>query len=243
VEVIESGALFIKLKVNYRLNESKLSLYYCFYQDTSYFDLEYRVNWEEKHTVLKLETVVNSYQHTVSVPAGSIRRGENAADMPMGPWLQTDPALFLCDSAFAYNMHSGKLGITLLRSPVFGDLRLGELDDSIDYDFIDLGITEGRMRISFEGDPWTHTDSFNNRPTMIIESNHSGSLPAQNCYLQLLSGHAYVSAFRRNDNGCILRLIETCGESQNVTLTALAEITVYHSRPLKSKRCSFAKMI
>ena len=221
VEVIESGALLTKLKVNYRLNESKLSLYYCFYQDAPYFDLEYRVNWEEKHTVLKLETAVNSYQHTVSVPAGSIQRSENAADMPMGAWLQTDTALFLCDSAFAYNMHSGKLGITLLRSPIFGDLRLDQLDDSIDYDFIDLGVTEGRMRISFAGDPCAHTDSFNNRPTMIIESNHSGSLPAQNSYLQLLSGHAYVSAFKQNENGCIIRLIETSGETQNITLTAL----------------------
>lgn len=184
-------------------------MYYRFYAEETYFDVRYRVNWEEKHRVLKLETDVSDSIHTAAVPAGKVTRGENPADVPLGAWVRADDIIFAANGMFAYRMKDKKLGLTVLRSPIYGDLRLGELDEEIDYDIIDRGITEGGIRADltgiFEAEcagaseavcaerhtadsgafPWNMAEHFNNLPVVIAESNHDGQLPCTDCFFTL----------------------------------------------------------
>lgn len=100
-------------------------MYYTFYENEEYFDVKYVVNWNEKHYVFKLDTKVNSEIHTAGAPYAKVSRGATTADVPMSLWVSTDTASFIADGIFSYNMANNTLGLTVLRSPIYGDLRLG----------------------------------------------------------------------------------------------------------------------
>lgn len=238
--VLEAGDLFIQIKGVYRFGESKLEMTYRFYFGVPYFDVSYRVSWEDAHKVLKLVSPVEDPAHTAAVPAGAVVRGENAADMPLGAWLQAGGVTYIPNSIFAYNLRQNQLGLTLLRSPIYGDLRIGELDEEADYDIIDRGIVEGGLRVTFDGDPWQAAESFCNSPVIVVESNHDGQLAAQDCAFRLDSQGVQLMALKQSedDSSVILRLAETAGAEQEVGFTFRGQayqtkLTPYEIQTLK----------
>lgn len=221
IKIIESGILRTIIKVSYKFKASKLDMYYTFYENEKYFDLRYTVNWNEKHYVFKLETKAESNAHTVSVPYGYVQRSETRADVPMSGWIKSGNISFICDSIFAYNMIDSALGLTVLRSPIYGDLRLGEIDYDTDYDILSQGINEGNIRITTQDISFNECDGFMNKPIIIDECNHDGDLPAKNSYFTVKSGNAYVGALKKceYDNSDIVRLFEYEGKEQNIIFT------------------------
>ena len=240
-KVIEAGEQMTEIKGVYRMGDSKLEIYYRFYRDTAYFDLRYRVVWDEKHMVLKLESEVSDHAHRVAVPGGSIERGEHQADIPLGAWIACDPFTLTADSVFAYSMHKKILGLTVLRSPIYGDLRIREIDDSLDYDIIDRGIVEGKLRFSLEKEEGqAFADSFQNPPVIIDECNHDGSLPAKNSYLSMTENGVSLMAIKYAEDSeeTVLRLVEECGKNTDLTLCLLdksytVSLTPYEIKTLK----------
>ena len=230
ISVIESGETLTEIKVAYTKENARMDVYYRFYRDASYFDVRYRVNWEDRHRVLKLECDVQNMDHLAAVPAGQIARGEKSADVPLGAWVKADQMTVAADGIFAYSMAGGKLGLTVLRSPIYGDLRLSELDDSIDYDIIDRDVVEGKLRVSFGGDAWETADALCNPPIVIDESNHEGDLPAENSFYGIDCESVALLALKQceDDGADIVRLCETVGDEKTVILCARGrKITVY----------------
>jgi alpha-mannosidase len=219
-QVIESGDLMTEIKGVYRMGNSKLEMYYRFYDNCAYFDVRYRVAWDEKHMVLKLESDVSQNKHTVAVPGGWTQRESSSADVPMGEWIRCDSVSILADGIFAYSMENQVLGLTLLRSPIYGDLRISELDDSVDYDIIDRGIVEGKLRVSFEGTPWKIAEAFQNPPVVIDESNHDGILPSTYSFCSIEGDGVILTALKRceDDESEVIRLTECCGKETEATV-------------------------
>jgi hypothetical protein len=118
VKVTEYGPFRKIIKVTYTFRTSKIDMYYTFYENESYMDVRYVVNWNEKHIILKLLTDVDNHNHTASVPYGNVLRGENKREVPVGEWLKTDKITFAFDSIFSYNIFDKKLGLNILRSPI-----------------------------------------------------------------------------------------------------------------------------
>lgn len=242
INVIEAGELRTTVKASYRFKESILEMYYTFYQQEQYFDIAYRVNWNEKHYVLKLETEACDNNHIVSVPYGSVRRGVTKADVPLGAWLKIRNLSICADSIFSYNMQDNILGLTVLRSPIYGDLRLGEIDYEKDYDIISQGISEGTIRVDFDGETWNRSEAFLNQPIVIIESNHDGKLPAENSFYSISAEGVSISAVKKceYDDGRIIRLFEHDGMAQNAMLyvegsSYTVELKPYEIKTLKIK--------
>lgn len=236
-KVIEAGNQLTEIKGVYRMGESKLEMYYRFYKDTAYFDLRYRVIWDEKHMVLKLESDVQNPKHTVAVPGGAVERGEHQADVPLGAWISCDRFTLTADSVFAYSMHHNTLGLTLLRSPIYGDLRIGELDDSIDYDIIDRGIVEGRLRFSLEKEVQHFAEAFQNPPIVIDECNHNGSLPYEKSYFSIDDPCVDLMALKyaEDSSDTLLRLSESDGNHHRVTLTIVDQVHQVDLNPYEIK--------
>ena len=238
--VLEAGELFTRIKGVYRIGQSKLELTYCFYAGLPCFDVSYRVNWEDAHRVLKLVCPVENPEHLAAVPAGQVTRGENPADMPLGAWLRADGVTYIPRSMFAYNMWQNQLGLTVLRSPIYGDLRIGELDEAADYDIIDRGIVEGGLRVALDGDPWQAAESFCNSPVIVVESNHDGELPAGDSFFRIESEGVQLMALKacEDDDGEILRLAETAGAEREIGFTFRGQayqtkLTPYEIQTLK----------
>ncbi len=218
-KVIEAGDVRTVIKYEYKFKNSLLFMYYTFYKNEEYFDISYKVNWNEKHYVLKLESEISENEHIASVPYGYIKRCENRRDMPMGAVLKTSDFNVVCDSIFSYNMIDKTLGLTVLRSAIYGDLRLGELDYDLDFDHLSQGITEGKVRVDFGRN--SSEDGFLNPPTVIVEANHDGTLSTENRYFCVNSDTVKISTIKHSefDDSIILRLFESSGVSQSVKLT------------------------
>lgn len=238
---VEHGELLTVIKGVYRRKESLLEIYYRFYKDSPYFDVRYRVRWEGEHAALKLCFDVESYRHVAAVPAGEIERRETRADVPLGAWVSTTDFTVVSGGAYAYSMTDGRLGVTLLRSPIWGDLRIGELDASADYDFIDRGTVEGELRILFAGDAWDASDALNAPPVVIDESNHAGDLPPTHSYLTLAGEGVHLMALKAAEDGegAILRLMETRGSITDATVMLAGQSHRLTLSPLEIRTLRF----
>lgn len=219
MKIIESGKIRTVIKAEYKFMESKLDMYYTFYENEEYFDVAYRINWNEKHFVFKLESEAEN-AHIASVPYGYVKREETKADVPMGAWVKAKNITYVSDSIFSYNMKNNILGLTVLRSPIYGDLRLGDIDYDDDYDIMSQGISEGEIRVDFRGGAYDNTAGFLNPPVVICEANHEGVLPPENNYFSLKADSVMLSAVKKceYDESIILRAFEYGGKSQKADL-------------------------
>ena len=192
-----------------KYKNSLLKIYYKFYKSEEYFDVDYAVNWNESHTVFKFDCGLNDDNVIVATPYSAVRRGKAKADKPMGEWLKTDKYTVLSNGFFAYNFYDNNLGFTILRSPIYGDFRLGELSKK-DHMIMEQGITSGQVRVLLGGN-FAPLDAmkFNNPPTVVCESNHSGKLPPTDGFMKFLSDCSVVSSVKHceDDNGIIIRII------------------------------------
>jgi alpha-mannosidase len=131
-----------------------------------------------------------------------------------------DQVSVIADSVFAYNMVGNTLGLTVLRSAIYGDLRIAPINYEDDYDILSQGITEGSVRLAFQGEAWELADSFVNRPIIINESNHDGILPSEQQYCSLQARSAAIGAVKKAEysDGVVVRIYEYAGNSQQVLL-------------------------
>ena len=224
LELIEKGALRTIIKATYSFRQSKLEMYYTLYENENYMDVKYRVNWNEKHLAFKLVTDVKEEVHTASVSYGAVERNGAKCDVPMGQWLTADNLIFVSDAVFAYDMYDKRLGLTVLRSAIYGDFRLGELDVDVDYDILSQGITEGNIRVCFgkENAPCCVAASFHNPPIVLCEANHEGVLGACQSYVKAEAESVEIVVVKKAEDGesIILRGVEYAGKAQSVIICA-----------------------
>jgi alpha-mannosidase len=228
IKVIESGALRRIVKATYRFLDSVAELYYTFYNKESYFDIKYRVNFSEKHKVLKLVIDSGLDALTVSSPFASEKRCDTAADMPMGEWLVASGDKYsvsvISSSVFSYTKNGGSIELSLLRSCIHGDLRIGELDSDADYTYMEQGITEGEVRIEIsktaDCDIAARAKAFNNPTVVISDANHDGYLSPTDSFAKISAESVSISAIKRAEDSedIVIRLNEYAGREQTAKL-------------------------
>ena len=222
-KVVEAGAFRRILKVTYAFRNSFIEMYYRFYEQEDYMEVHYRVHWNEKHVILKLVTDVDDDKHRCAIPYGSMTRGANKREMPVGEWLETERLTFVSNSIFSYNLFDNSLGLNLLRSPIYGDFRLGEIDYDVDYDVMEQGITEGDLRVYFKKPAYPQNESlrFHNSPIVLCEANHAGTLKGTGSYFASPAEGVLIGTIKyaEDDDGIIVRGAEYQGASHHVALT------------------------
>ncbi len=222
IEEVENGPIRNIIKATYSFRSSKLELYYSIYAKADYIDVRYRVNWNEKHAVFKLVSDLCGDIHTVAVPYGSIERGESKAEVPMGEWIKTDNLTIAADHIFSYTAIDKKLGLTVLRSPIYGDLRLSDIDLDVDYEIMGQGITEGSVRVSFESKERATAFSaeLNNPPIVLCEANHTGVLEDCASYLSVEAESVCLTTLKKAESGShtVIRGAEYIGRAQEIKI-------------------------
>ena len=227
IKAVEVGSMRTVIKATYSFRSSLISLYYTVYRDEKYIDIRYRVNWNEKHIALKLISDIGDNAHEAAVPYGSVYRSESSAELPVGEWLKTDAFTLAFDRPFAYNLVDKRLGLALLRSPIYGDLRISEIDLETDYDIMEQGITEGNIRVSFDEncDAVRLGRELNNPPTVLCEACHDGILPSVGSYLSLESLGSHITALKKaEDSGAtVIRGVQCSGVAETVKIKYLGK--------------------
>jgi alpha-mannosidase len=226
MRLTESGPVRTTVKTTYVNGESRVSLYYTFYNDADYIDVNYEIDWHKPHTVLKFVTLSDG-KLTVSSPFFSEERGETEKENPMSQWLTTREngagKAVITDSVFAYSHRDGKLELSVLRSCIYGDLRIAELDENIEYPFMEQGILNGRLRMVFY-DGNRNFDAmataFNNAPIVICEANHTGVYAPQGSFMSNETDGVSLSAWKMSIDGSgeIIRLCENAGAEKQAVI-------------------------
>jgi alpha-mannosidase len=222
-ELIEKGVHRTTVKETYTFRSSKLEMYYTVYDKEAYLDVRYRVVWNEKHIVMKLMTAVEQEEHTVAVPYGRVSRAGSEAERPMGEWICADGLTLTADHAFAYTMLDGRLGITLLRSPIYGDLRIGEIDLDLDHEIQSQGVNEGRVRVSWDGcrEPWRMGKALNAPPIVLCEANHGGTMPPSGSFLSCEAESVELTVLKQAEDSeqTVIRGVEYLGKQETLRFT------------------------
>jgi alpha-mannosidase len=128
----------------------------------------------------------------------------------------------LLNGVFAYDTVDNHLRLTLLRSPIYGDLRVSPLDERIDYQYMEQGVHTGCIRYIPQNLKNSVACSlaahFNNPPTVVCESNHNGDLPASYSGLSATGKGLVATVLKEaeNKNGFVLRFIEYDGKKEDV---------------------------
>ncbi len=245
--VTEDGMHRTTVKATYKFRKSWLTLYYTFYDAENYFDIKYSVNWNEEHTALKLMTDTGYSDITVSSPFSTEQRTEYTHDVPMGEWVcmhDNDGGVsFICDSIFSYTKTGTVIGLNILRSCIYGDLRLCELNADSDYPIMEQGICEGCVRVVLHDGDYAKNkipamaNAFNNNPVVICEANHDGVLPEYEQYIGLKSESVYISAVKEceADEDNVIRLFEISGKKQNADLNYFGNVISIPMNPYEIK--------
>lgn len=220
-DIVEANEIRTIIKGNYRFGDSLLEMYYKFYERESYIDVSYRVNWNEKHRAFKLECETEAKTLFSSVPYGCVERKESSSDVPMSGWMNAGNIGIIADSIFSYDFSGGKIGFTVLRSPIHGDLRIEDLPPAVDYDYLSQGVNEGKIRLLFgKADP-EKADAFMNPPVVIAESPHDGDLPPTLSYFSKRGEGVALGCLKRCefDNSTVFRFYEYSGKNAEITFS------------------------
>ncbi|MFA7636455.1 MAG: glycoside hydrolase family 38 C-terminal domain-containing protein [Monoglobales bacterium] len=222
IKVIENGLHRIKVKITSEFARSVLVTYYTFYRKENYVDVKYKVNWNEAHIALKLDISAEIDGIRVGVPGGSILRKDTKGDEPLNKWMSFGGMSILTDSIFAYSADDEKVGLTLLRSPIYGDLRIEPIDLGDDYDIMEQGITEGRIRLILDenADAQKESELFVNECIVIDEANHDGEAKGVGNFLSIDGNGVSLMALKyaEDSDAVILRLAEYLGKKTSGNL-------------------------
>ena len=228
-KTVEKGELLTTVKQVWRFRDSILEEYITHYSDSDFVDYRYQVNWNEKHKVLKLIPAAGPKPDAVlaAAPGGSILRPVDGREYPVGQWMRwgegKDGVTLLMDSVFAYNTGTDPQ-LTLLRSPIYGDMRRSIFNPELDFQYMEQGITSGRIRLIPEAISANAAAAlamqWSDPPVVVCEANHGGSLPPTATGLTMEPGNAVVTALKKAEdgNGYVLRLTEYAGAGSTTHL-------------------------
>ncbi len=246
-KVIENNEIRKVIKAVYKFRNSFLTVYYTFYLKEDYLEINYNVNWREEHVVLKFQTKTDYNTVSVSSPFAYENRCDRDTDMPMGEWIcyhdENEGVAYVSNSLFGYNKKDSVLGLTVLRSPIYADMRDDSENDGRDYPIMEQGVTSGKLSIIpyvgtfISNDIAQKARALNNPPFTVCEPNHDGFLPSENSFVSVKGNGVELSTIKQaeNGNGIIARLVSLSQSVENVELKVFNDTFRFDIKPFEIK--------
>ena len=223
VEKLESNAIRETVKVCSSYGKSELTQYYTLHAGEDFVRVKVKLNWNEKHKMLKFVFPVKANKPTslYEIPFGFLERPCNGEEEPALTWAMlgdTDIGLaVLNDSKYSYSANGNELALTGIRSPIYCDHGLKRSTES---NYTDQGICE----FSYALMPATTQDvaritkralQLNTPLTAIMENHHNGCLPISYQGIAISQENIVLSAFKKAEDGegYVLRAYECAGKA------------------------------
>lgn len=218
----ECGEIRKQITIAYTYGNSELILDVNLYNDLPSVYMNCRVNWREKHKMLKLviPTDFEDAKDVASAPFGFSERNADGKEQTMQKWValkEDDFGLGLAtDTRSAYDVKDGALRLTVLRSPAFAD-HFAVRDGLMEY--TEQGEQSFRLALTPIGKNYSAlnqlAENLLNPPTTMLGTYHKGKLSTQSSILNIDSDNIVVSTFKpaEDGNGYILRCNELTGEA------------------------------
>ena len=229
IEKIESNEIREIIKVVSAYGDSTMVQYYTLNQGEEFVRVRVKLNWNEKHKMLKLafpvacETPTSLYE----IPFGTVERPCNGEEESALMWAmvgdKNNGLAILNDCKYSYSAEGNVLSLTAIRSPIYCDH--GRVR-SAESNYTDQGLHEFTYAIL----PATTAERaklfkdaliLNTSVTAVLENHHAGVLPLTYQGIAVGAENIVVSAVKRSEDGTgyVVRAYECDGKP---TETALA---------------------
>ena len=110
---VASGPLAQTLTIRYEYHNSDADILVRAYRDLPYLDLDIRVRWQEKRSLLKLCFPFAEIREVkVQGPGATIDKKTNQQEEPLHGWLRTETLEILQDGLFAYDRVDDHIRLT-----------------------------------------------------------------------------------------------------------------------------------
>lgn len=236
VNLVESGPVRARLRVESKYNQSTLRQDFIVYRELPYIECRVEVNWQETYKMLKLSFPVNLEEPlaTLEIPFGYMERPNNGQEEPgqnwadVTGWIQTAKGerlnygvSIINDSKYSHDIKGSEIRLTVLRSPSYADHQTKGSIPEISYRSIDNGFQTFKYLILPHQGDWRRAGTVRlgwelNQPLLwLVESNHHGILRETVSFIKIEPNNIILSSLKLHEdsNNLIIRLYESEGRN------------------------------
>ena len=225
---LESNDIRETVKVSSVYGESALTQYYTLNAGEDFVRVRVKMNWNEKHKMLKFAYPVACDAPTslYEIPFGTVERPCNGEEESALMWAmvgnEQGGLAILNDSKYSYSAKDNVLSLTALRSPIYCDHGRTRGEES---NYTDQGVHEfsygflpattcGRSAL------FRRALQFNTPVSVILENHHEGCLPLTDSAISVSAENIVVSAVKQSEDGkgYVVRAYECDGKDAAVTI-------------------------
>jgi alpha-mannosidase len=223
----------VRQKTRWQSSEIWMDVIRCAH--TPDIELRFRINWQEKRQILKLElpTVLSDASVRAKMPAESVERPGDGLEYPCHDWLALEgqiagkPAAIglINDSSYSCDAKDGRLRMILTRSVAHAEHPPFEYKDDRNIPFLDQGWQERRfLLVAGENLESLQLErkaqEFQIPAQHMLDSGHPGTEPWQQSLFSVEPSNISTLALKAAETGgaSIVRLLETQGRPTEATL-------------------------
>lgn len=225
VRVLEKGPVRSVLQVESKYGSSTLKQNFILYSGAKQVEVSVRLDWHEKHKLLKLSFPVNTHSSitaTYDTPFGHVERIPNGLEECGQMWVDVGDEKYgvalLNDSKYSFDVLDNDLRMTVANSSIYADHFGQDIRDE-HCEYHDQGIQYFKYALLPHLGDWRESDvhkaaiSLNTEDVYIAETYHSGPLPPIYQGIDVTASNIIITAVKpaADGNGVIVRGFESIG--------------------------------
>ena len=237
VRLIEDGPVRSVIRAEFSYERSSLRQDYILYAGSSDIDVDLRVNWQEKHKILKLafDAKVKYPLATYSCAYGHITKPCNGKEEPGQMWMDisgtSDGKLrglaLACQARYSYSTQKNSMRLNVVRSPMFAEYNSKDgRSESVEH--MDQGIHKLSYKLVPHDGQWQSSGiiqkalCLNNPAQKVHETYHDGPLPLKMETVHVTNPQIILSVIKKPEDsekeGIVVRLYEALGRQGETQL-------------------------
>ncbi|ETI67526.1 alpha-mannosidase [Neobacillus vireti] len=230
IKKLEEGPVRGVIRVTSKFQSSTIVQDFSMYKHLNKIEVKVKVNWQESYQTLKIKFPVsfNQRNNTYEIPYGHTSRESDGNENPMQNWIDVTGTIgkerediyglsILNDGKYGVDVKGNTISLTVLRSPIYAHHAPFIPDMEEDYPVIDQGIQTFTYQLLPHENSWEdaetvkHALELNQKPQLIVETYHQGSLPQEDSFISIDQSNIILSALKKAENhdDLIIRLYET----------------------------------
>ncbi len=262
VSLVESGPVRATVRVKTSYRNSTIWQYFSLYRGLDFLDVRVRVDWREKHRMLKLSFPVNLEESTATyeIPYGVIVRPANGEEEPGQRWVDVSGKYHtlnreleygltvINDSKYGFDVYGSEIRMSVLRSPPYAQHDPHKVDPRFeDYPYIDQGEQNFRYILLPHLNSWMEnfhrifelSEILNSGFFYVFEEQHSGPMPGELSLVEVDPSDVALSVVKlaEDSDDVVVRIVEYTGRSRTarVKSTVLGRDLNVHLKPFEIK--------
>jgi alpha-mannosidase len=247
VSLVETGPARAIVRVESRYGRSELVEDFVLSAGDPAVEIRVILDWQERAKLLKLRfaTSLADPRATFEIPYGTIERATEGDEEPGQRWVdvsglprrthgdetQGEGDVFglavLNDAKHGFDVLDAEVGVTAVRSPIYAHHEPRIPTEGVRYSFQDIGLQRFTLALLPHRGAWADAGltrraaALNQRPTVLLESAHAGSLPMSASFVAVEPATLVLGAVKQAEDGddLVIRVVETAGRPAEAVVT------------------------